>query len=76
MDVAKKCMISRYDETITEPPYLTNQIDEITVDQPEEDHLGEIFAERLKNGCFSKGYLFRFYTTAKMDGYDYNIVVY
>ena len=33
----KKCIISRYDETITEPPFLTIPLDTIDVLEPQFD---------------------------------------
>ena len=76
METIKKCIISRYDETIKEPPYLTIKIDEMEVKQPEKDNLGEEFCERLRCGCKSKGYQFKFYTTSEDKDYDYEVVVY
>jgi hypothetical protein len=77
MDTVKKCKITRYDETIKEPPYLTIQIDEMTVEKPETDYLGELFADRLDNGCILKGYTFKFYSSCSDDeNYDYEVVVY
>jgi len=72
----KKCIISRYDETISEPPFLTIQIDEIEVIQPEIDYLGEKFCEILKQACLAKKYILRFYTNSENKKYDYEIVVY
>ena len=70
-------MISRYDETITKPPYLTIQIDEVEVEYPEVDDLGEEFARRLIFACKLKGYDFKFYTSSSENSdYDYEIVVY
>jgi hypothetical protein len=71
----KKCIISRYDETITEPPYLTIPIDSIEVTQPENDEGGVLFAGILMRACSHKGYTFRFYTMSTEEGSDYNIVV-
>jgi len=77
METVKKCKISRYDETIKEPPFLTIQIDKMEVKQPEKDNLGEEFAERLRYCCRMKGYQFKFYTMCSDDkDYDYNVVVY
>lgn len=76
METIKKCKISRYDETIKEPPYLTIQIDKMEVKQPEKDNLGEEFAERLRCGCRMNGYQFKFYTMSEDIDYDYNVVVY
>jgi len=72
----KKCIIARYDETIKEPPFLTIAIDTTEVVGPETDHLGEEFSERLRCACRAKGYVFKFYTTSKENGFDYQIVVY
>lgn len=76
METVKKCMISRYDETIKEPPYLTIQIDKMEVREPENDEFGEEFAERLRCGCRMNGYIFKFYTISEDEDYDYNVVVY
>lgn len=73
----KKCIISRYDETIKEAPFLTIPFDKVDVFQPDVDHLGEEFADRLKSACFSKGYIFKFYTScSEREDVDYEIVVY
>lgn len=76
MDVCRKCKITRYDETIKEPPYLTIQIDEMFIMQPKDDHLGETFSLRLYTGCIMKGYSFRFYSNSEDENYDYEVVVY
>lgn len=76
MEIIKKCKISRYDETITEPPYLTIQIDKMEVKKPIKDNLGEEFAERLRCGCRMNGYQFKFYTMSEDNDYDYEVVVY
>jgi hypothetical protein len=54
----KKMMISRYDET--KEPFSTLPIDEMLVEIPEADNLGEEFYERIRQGCISKGYRFKF----------------
>lgn len=73
----KKCIISRYDETIKEPPFLTIPIDKVEVIEPENDYLGEKFADILNAACFSKGYIFKFYTScSEREDIDYEIVVY
>lgn len=76
MGTIKKCKISRYDETIEKPPYLTIQIDKMEVRKPEKDNLGEEFAERLMEGCRAKGHLFKFYTMCHDEDYDYEVVVF
>jgi hypothetical protein len=65
-------MISRYDETIHQPPFLTIQIDQMEV--PE--NLGGEFFESLIYGCRMKGYRFKFYTMSENKDYDYEVVVY
>jgi hypothetical protein len=72
----KKCIISRYDETITKPPYLTIPIDKVEVEKPENDEGGVEFAERLIAACRMKGYIFRFYVIRPKKEEDYEIVVY
>jgi len=72
----KKCIISRYDETITEAPFLTIPIDKIEVLQPDNDYLGQAFADILRCSCSEKGYIFKFYTTSTEKNIDYEIVVY
>jgi hypothetical protein len=76
METIKKCKISRYDETIKEPPYLTIPFDEMEIKKPEIDNLGEEFCERLIRSCRAKGYIFRFYTMSVNKDYDYEVVVY
>lgn len=74
--IMKQCEISIYDKSITEPPFLTIPIDKVEVEEPETDHLGEVFCERLRSACREKGYQFKFYTLSDKDGIDYEIVVY
>lgn len=76
MEELKKCIITRYDETIEEPPFLTYEIDEIEVYKPIFDEYGSKFAQMLKDICSDLGYCFQFYTTAVKEGFDYEIVVY
>jgi hypothetical protein len=75
MSNIKKMMITRYDETITEPPYLTIQIDKMLVEKPENDNLGEEFCERIRQSCRGRGYQFKFYTTSDNSEFDYEVVV-
>lgn len=72
----KKCIISRYDETITEPPYLTIPIDKTEVEKPINDEGGVEFAARLKAACRAKGYIFKFYSCCSEKEEDFEIVVY
>ena len=72
----QKMMISRYDKTIQEPPFLTIQIDKKLVEKPEEDNLGEIFCERIRQGWKAIGYHFKFYTMSDNANFDYEVVVY
>lgn len=76
METIKKCKITRYDETIKEPPYLTIKIDKMEVKKPEKDNLGEEFCERLRYGCKANGYQLKFYTKSEDKDYDYEAVVY
>ncbi len=71
-----KCFISRYDETITNTPFETIKIDEVEVEQPEFDNLGERFAANLIQACREKGYVFKFYSRSQLEGFKYEIVVY
>ena len=75
MSNIKKMMITRYDDTIKEPPYLTIQIDKMLVGKPEHDNLGEKFCERIRQGCLGQGYQFKFYTTSSNLEFDYEVVV-
>jgi len=75
MSNIKKMMITRYDETITEPPYLTIQIDKMLVEKPENDNLGEEFCKRIRQSCRGRGYQFKFYTTSDNSEFDYEVVV-
>ena len=72
----KRCLISRYDVSIKYYPFETVKIDEVKVERPENDYLGEKFAENLRSACKEKGYSFRFYTTSSDKNYDFEIVVY
>ena len=71
----KKCVITRYDETIKKPPYLTLPLDSVDVPEPISDHLGEEFAERLRCACKMKGYIFKFYCISENKEFDYELVV-
>lgn len=75
-DILRKCLISRYDETIKEPPFLTIPIDKVDVIEPENDKGGSEFARRLRTACYEKGYFFKFYTSCSYREEDYNIIVY
>ncbi len=75
-DNIKKCIIARYDETITEPPYLTIPLCTVEVVKPENDDGGVMFANVLMKACRENGYVFKFYTSGKERGVDYEIVVY
>lgn len=68
-------MITRYDDRIKEPPYLTIQVDKMLVEKPEHDNLGEEFSERIKQGCRGQGYQFKFYTLSTNPEFDYEVVV-
>jgi hypothetical protein len=75
-DILKKCIITRYDESIKEPPFLTIPIDKVDVMEPI-DHktYGHEFYLRLNRACHDKGYIFKFYTSGRELGVDYEIVV-
>lgn len=75
MGITKKCSISKYDESIKEPPFLTMKIDETVLNKPENDYLGEKFAAILRNKCKEMDYKFRFYSLSQDKEYDYDIVV-
>ena len=75
-ETLKKCIITRYDTTIIEPPFLTIPIDKVDVLQPTKDEYGVEFCARLKSACKNKGYIFKFYTISEVEGFDYEIVVY
>lgn len=74
-DILKKCVITRYDEKIKEPPYLTIPIDKVEIFEPNNDNGGVEFASRIRSACESKGYYFKFYTMSEDDKYDYEIVI-
>jgi hypothetical protein len=71
----KVCVISRYDHTIKNPPFLTIPLDRVEVPQPVTDKYGEEFAERLKSACRNRGYFFKFYISSQEEGVDYELVV-
>lgn len=71
-----KCIITRYDKTITEPPYQTKQIDTIEFEKPIDDKYGIEFFTRLTNICKEKGYKIKFYRFSSKLGIDYEVVVY
>ena len=70
-----RCMISRYDETITEPPFDTIQIGEMEVEVPRVDHLGVMFYRNLCKECINQGYNIKAYTKSDKLGFKYNIIV-
>jgi len=75
MSEVKRFMISRYDETMKEPPYKTLKIDEMLVVKPEKDILGEEFCERIRKSLVQRGYKFKFYTSSEIKEYDFNAIV-
>ena len=66
-----RCMISRYDETIKEPPFETIQIGEMEVEVPRVDHLGERFYMNLVKELKLQGYRIKFYTLSTKVGLKY-----
>jgi hypothetical protein len=76
MGIIRRMIISRYDETIKEPPYLTIPIDEMSVEEPDKDYLGEEFCKRIQNACVLKGYRFKFYTVSTSAYFEYEVVVF
>lgn len=75
MEAVKKCIITRYDPNIVEPPYKTIPIDKMEVTELDDDYLGEIFYHTLVKYCKDKGYVLRFYSLYDGDE-DYEVVVY
>jgi hypothetical protein len=75
IDSTKKMMISRYDETIKERPYLTVKIDEMVVRKPDVDYLGSGFCDIIRMECLQRGYEFSFYTSSSNPEFDYEVVV-
>jgi len=71
----KKCIIEKYDPACTEAPFLSIKLGECTVDEPEEDYLGQKLAALLREECCKQGYTFRFYTLSSKNGYDYEITI-
>ena len=76
METLKRCLITKYDKSIQEPPFLTIPLDTIDVYEPSNDKLGEEFANRLRIECQLKGYIFKFYSSSIDKNYDYEVVVY
>jgi hypothetical protein len=68
-------MISRYDRSITKPPYLTIKIDSMLINKPKNDDLGELFYELLKRECTERGYKFKYYTLPEDTEFDYEVIV-
>ena len=74
--IKRKCKITRYDDTITSPPYLRIFLEDVEIEEPEEsDEYGEIFAERIRRACKSKGYTFKSYSLSPDDAYDFELIV-
>ena len=72
----KKCVITKYDETIQKPPFLTIELDSVEVDDPMLDDGGKEFATRLRAACRTKRYTFKFYTQSRNKNFDYELVTY
>ena len=70
------CIISRYDETITEPPFKTIRLSTCEVVRPLTDNGGEKFFENIKNACKTQGYKAKFYTLTSEPRFTFEIVVY
>jgi hypothetical protein len=71
-----KIQISRYDESIKEPPFRTIIFDEVEILSPTNDFLGEELWLRLQLACNRKGYRVKFYTTSTHADYHYEAVVF
>ena len=74
----KRCMIKKYDASITEPPYkfiIVKENVEVDVPQKDEDKHGEIQAYRLRCACASIGHTMRFFSSSEHPDYDYDVVV-
>ncbi len=70
-----KCRIRMYDPAVTEPPLQFIELDEMEVEKPDVDHLGERFYLALRLGCSQKGYCMKFYSMSDSDDYDYDVCV-
>ncbi len=74
--IKKNCIITKYDPTITEAPFLTIPLDEVEVLEPiDNNDLGVEFCNILMSACRNKGFVFKFYTMSDKDGFDYEVVV-
>lgn len=71
-----KFKITKYQENIKEPPFLTEKVGEMEVEKPEVDYLGEEFYERISSACRSKGFTMKFYSSSEDECFDYEVVVY
>ena len=69
-----KCIVSRYDATITEPPF-TIPIDTIEIKEPLKDPGGAIRYHRLRMACKNKGYVLSFYTMSEEEGITHEVIV-
>jgi len=75
MELAR-CSIVKYDVNVKEPPYTSIKVDEFECYRPDDDHLGENFADILRRNCAEHGHVMQFYTIPKDDpDYDYAITV-
>ena len=75
-DKIEKCRITKYDASITKPPYETVDIGTMEVIRPKIDEGGVLFADNLREGCRKQGHDFKFYTSSSKDEFDYEVVVY
>lgn len=66
-----KVILTKYDKSITEPPFLTYAISD-TIELEDvvgDDPLGEKIYAKLSNLCYKRGEIMQFYTI----GTDYNV---
>tara|TARA_R110000782_G_scaffold241759_1_gene328213 strand:+ start:1054 stop:1293 length:240 start_codon:yes stop_codon:yes gene_type:complete len=77
IDRTIKCIVSRYDDTIKEPPFKTIPIDTIEIQDtdPIVDKGGETRYLRLVQACKAKGHTLKFYTLSEEKGMTYDVVV-
>jgi len=76
MGAWKRCMVSRYDYSIKQPPFLGIQVGEFMIEEPERDHLGEQLCAKFRTACWLSGFTFKFWTTSTNPMYDYDVYVY
>lgn len=69
------CRIQIRNPVVTKPPFEFITLGEFTCDKPENDYLGERFADILYLCCMELGFMFKSYSLSLHHAYAYDIMV-